>query len=296
MDLPRISFIILTLNRRDLLVHALLSVTSQEYPNKEIIVVDNGSTDGTEAFVRGCFPSVKLVVLKENIGAAAARNRGIQASEGKFLLLLDDDCVLASVHAAQAVVSNFLADPGCGAIALRITDPYSWEEGPYNLRRGPEVALIYESTRFCCGGAALRRATLDQVGLFWEPIFLDYEDTDLSLRIVRSGWRIMRRGDLVVFHPRPDPRGFANPRREMYFGVRNALWVVLRNMPLGFLFHFVALTWGRKFLWSVRRGMLPYFIRGVMDSLKGIPARIRERKPLTREQVARAQRMSLKFF
>jgi GT2 family glycosyltransferase len=295
MEQPLISFVILTRNRREQVARAIESVLRQEYPQKEVVVVDNGSTDGTVECLRERFPSVKVVALKKNLGVAAGKNSGIRAASGEYLVLLDDDCVLEGENAAAIVVNNLTADPECGAMALRIADPLTGDTWPYNPHRGGDRLVAYECAQFCAGGVAFRRKMLDEVGLFWEPFFLCHEDIDLSLRIVRSGWKLMRRGDVVVLHPKPDPKAPINPRREIYYYLRATVWLLLRKMPFHRIPRILVPMMARLLMLSVRHRMLQMFVRAVVDSLKGAPMALRERNPLTREQIRHWQRLSTKM-
>jgi len=296
MDWPLVSFVILTHNRRDQLVHTIMSARNQQYPKLEIVVVDNASTDGTAEFVRSCFPSVKVVANRKNVGTATGRNRGIEASSGEFIVFLDDDCVLEGDAAVGSVVTNFRADPECGAVAFRIADPRTGKEWPYSLRVGPEVPMVYECARFCTGGVAIRRKTLEEVGLFWEPYFIGGVDTDLALRIVASGWRIMRRTDVQVWHPSPKPGAPLNPEREIYFKVRNSIWLALRVIPLTLMLSLLVPRFGRALSLAIRMGKLPLFIRGIIDSLRELPRCLEERRPIPRAWARRARKLSMKLW
>jgi hypothetical protein len=296
MDWPLISFVILTYNRRDQVVHTITSVRNQQYPNVEIVVVDNGSTDGTAEFLRSRYPSIKVVANRKNVGTAAGRNRGIEASSGEFIVLLDDDCVLDADRAARTVVANFRADPECGAIAFRIADPVTGDEWPYHVRIGKEPVMAYECAVFCTGGVALRRKALDEVGLFWEPFFMGHEDTELALRIVHAGWRIMRRSDIQVWHPAPDPHAALNPLREIYLKVRNSIWLALRVMPLSVMPSLVLPACLIALNTAVRQRKLHLFIRAIVDSLREVRTCLKERRALPRSWTRSARRRSLKLW
>ena len=89
----RFSIVIPTYNRKDTLRRCLAAATSQDYPDYEVIVVDDASTDGTDEMVRREFPQVRYIRQEPNRGPAAARNRGIEAATGEVIAFTDDDCV-----------------------------------------------------------------------------------------------------------------------------------------------------------------------------------------------------------
>ena len=90
MGQPTVTVVIPTWNREDLLPRALTSVARQTRPPEEVLVVDDGSTDGTEGMIRRQFPGVRYL-RQENRGVAAARNRGIEVARGDWLAFLDSD-------------------------------------------------------------------------------------------------------------------------------------------------------------------------------------------------------------
>jgi GT2 family glycosyltransferase len=291
-----VSYIILSCNRRDMVLNAIASVAAQRYSNKEIIIVDNGSTDGTVELLRASHPEVRVLASKTNIGPAAARNKGILASRGEFIVLLDDDCELTGERSTESVVGNFLADERCGAVSLRIIDPVTGWGWPYNVYESHLAPLAHECAIFRSGGVALRRSTLDEVGLFWEPFFIVAEDTELALRIVASGWRVVGRGDLIVLHPAPDPKARPNAKREIYFKVRNTIWLALRSIPASMVPGLIILTLGRGLNLAIRWGKIPLFIHALIDSLRQASNCWRERRPLTRERVLYARKLSMKLW
>ena len=95
MENPLVSVVIVTWNRREDVLETVQSVHNQTYPNYEVVVVDNGSTDGTVEALSEADPEVKLVALSENRGASVGRNAGFEAAEGDIVFLLDSDASLS---------------------------------------------------------------------------------------------------------------------------------------------------------------------------------------------------------
>ena len=296
MQIPLISFVILTRNRRKMLVTALAGAREQRYPHKEIIVVDNASTDGTVEFVRSSYPEVKVVSNARNLGSAVGRNQGIDASSGDIIIFMDDDCILNSPYTARVVAEQFRVDDGCGAVAFRIADPTTWDEWPYNPTGRINLPIIYEVALFCTGGVALRRSVLEQVGGFWDTLFIGHVDTELALRVVRHGWRIMRRNDILVWHRKPEPRELSNLRRTVYFRIRNSVWLAARVFPVALMPSLLLPTCLRALQLAVRRGAIPFFVQAVVDALRGLPKCLKLRRPLKWRWVRRARRKRMKLW
>jgi glycosyltransferase involved in cell wall biosynthesis len=100
---PLVSVIIPTHNRRHLIEPAIASVLTQRYPNYELIIVDDASTDGTSAWLKAQYPQIKLIELSDNQGASGARNTGIKAAQGEFIAFLDSDDQWHTEYLAQQV-------------------------------------------------------------------------------------------------------------------------------------------------------------------------------------------------
>ena len=91
---PRVSAVVLTYDGRELLDVILPSLEAQTHPELQVVLVDNGGSDGSSAYVRERWPEVKIVRLERNVGVAAAFNRGIEAADGELVGILNDDLEL----------------------------------------------------------------------------------------------------------------------------------------------------------------------------------------------------------
>lgn len=187
---PRVSAIIPTRNRCDVLEATLTQLCGSISPGVEVIVVDNGSTDGAVRRLQPGFPAVRWIELNAN-QSAASRNIGAVAAHGDVLLMLDDDSVPAP-DVFDRIGAAFLEDPRLGAIACRIRLAHQ----PDRHDDGGLAGVIVSC------GAAIRREAFLAVGGY--PVDFDYyaEEYDLCCRLWSSGWRIEPRGDFTVFHAR----------------------------------------------------------------------------------------------
>jgi len=215
MDL---SIIIVSWNVKEYLEKCLESIF--ENPPQfdfEIIVVDNASTDKSSQMVKKKFPQVKLIENKENLGFAKANNQGIRESPGKYILLLNPDTVVLpgaidklikfmEEHKETGVVApkilnpdktlqpSCLAFPTLSAMFVRaIFIEGLWPNNPitrYYLMKDFDFQSEAEVDQPMGAALMIRRAVLDQVGLFDEESFMFFDEVDLCFRIKKAGWKI----------------------------------------------------------------------------------------------------------
>lgn len=198
-----ISIVIPTHNRKDLLRRCLEAASNQDYPDYEVIVVDDGSTDGTTEMVQREFPQVRYILQQPNRGPAAARNRGIEAAKGEIVAFTDDDC-LVPVNFLSRLADGYRRYPGVAGVG-------GYQEAPDDvLRRNPfaryEAYVTHQVYRagfqeylggFECpaGGTnsmSYCKEVLLEVGGFDESFpCAAGEDADLKWRIVKCGYRLL---------------------------------------------------------------------------------------------------------
>ena len=213
---PQVSVVVPTYNRRATLQLCLTALSLQTLPaeNYEVIVVDDGSTDGTEAFCRArAFPFGELRYLRqENAGAGAARRAGVAAARGKYLLFVNDDTVAAGTMLAEhlavhlrnprekwAILGSFLPTEECNRHALSLWLQRSTFFFPQNaLRPGQLCDAAFFVT---CNLSVARQAVLD-AGSF-DPVFRVGEDTDLGLRLAAKGYRVKYHPVAQAWHEHP---------------------------------------------------------------------------------------------
>jgi GT2 family glycosyltransferase len=214
--------VIVSYNTRDLLRDCLRHLTGQR-----VIVVDNASTDGSTAMIRAEFPAVELIANPGNRGFAAACNQGLAASAEEFILILNPDTAVTAT-ALTTLLDTMRSAPQAGACGPRIVNPDDSLQP--SCRRFPTLGRLvmdefglgklfphsrlfgdYRMTWWAHDrrrevdqlmGAALllRRAALDQVGVFDERFFMYYEEVDLCLRLHQRGWKILFVPDAIVTH------------------------------------------------------------------------------------------------
>jgi GT2 family glycosyltransferase len=287
MSDPDVSFLVVTRNRRTSLRRCLASIDRQVGVRTEIVVVDNGSEDGTPERLADERPDVRLVALDRNAGASGGRNRGLAAARGAIVITVDDDAELVGSEIARRCVERFGEDDRCGVISFKILEPASGLEERKSIPRRDKRRIDgdYATTYFCTAGCAFRAAALPDGEVFWERLVIYGEELDLAYRILNDGWGMVRANDLVVVHhetPQARP-----PDRFYYRMFRNRLSIAIRNLPAPAVATHVVVWSVRMALSALRAGALPAFSRGLVDSLRDVRAALTLRAPLGPEAIAR---------
>jgi GT2 family glycosyltransferase len=247
---PRVSILIVNWNGKHHLPECLDSLAGQTFRDFEVVLVDNGSTDGSAALVRDGYPWVRLVELPENCGFAGGNNAAYARALGDCLVTLNNDTIAEPGWLAELTrVAD--AHPDAGMIASRIVSagdpeiidslgvticPDGMSRGARRNRRFASFALPPVSPILLPSACAAlyRRAMLDETGFFDERYFAYCEDTDLGLRGRRAGWQAYLARDAVVRHKYSQTGGRFSPLK-LTLVERNHLWVAARNFPVSML-------------------------------------------------------------
>ncbi len=240
----RIDVVIPTWNRKDLLEECLRSLREQEFRDFHIIVVDDGSTDGTADFAAEAFPGVELIRLPRNRGFCAAVNAGIAASSAPLVLLLNNDMTL------DARFLGALAEAAAHSEARLFAPLVLWQDEPVRIYgagdrqcrngrpesigfREPLDGFDFAERPFgvSAGAGLYRREVFEMVGVFDERFVAYFEDSDLNFRARRAGYDAEFVRDAIAFH-----RGSASLGDRTWWRsrqcFRNHALLVLKNMPL----------------------------------------------------------------
>ncbi len=186
-----------------------------------IIVVDNGSTDSSLAAVRQHLPQAQCLELGRNLGFGAANNRGWQAANTEFVLLVNPDCVL-DTQSIAALVAQADTWPDAALVAPQLLNRHAHPEINYRwastawISRGPG-ADAPACVGFVCGACMLiRREAMARIGGFDEDFFLYYEDDDLCLRLSRDAGALLLDPRIQVRHFSRGSVGGARPQAAEY--------------------------------------------------------------------------------
>jgi GT2 family glycosyltransferase len=272
---PRIAVVLLTNNRRAEVLRSLGHLARLPIM-PQVVVVDNGSADGTAAAVAARFPQVEVLPLGRNLGAAA-RTEGVRHVDAPYVALSDDDTWWAEGSLRRAA-DLFDAHPRLGVVTGRVLvgeeereDPVCRElaASPLPAEPGmPGPPLL----GFLAGACVVRRSAFLEAGGFEPRLFIGGEEELLAADLAARGWWLCYVPELVVHH---HPSTQRDGHTRNWHLVRNRLWFAWLRRP-------IATAFGRtlRTAWSVRRD--PVGWRGVAAAFAGLPWVLRERRRLPR--------------
>lgn len=245
VEKPKVSIIIVTWNGKEDLIRCLLSLQKIDYSNIEIIVVDNGSTDGSIEILEQNFPNVQIIALGKNVGHSEGLNIGTKTAIGQFILHLDNDVRANDPVFLTKLVSLMLSDEkigACGPMVLNMNTNVIQIMGEYiEMWRGaarPSMGLgevdcgqytepfEVDYIRGCA--ILLRRSVLDKVGLYVSRYIVYYDEADLCLCIKKAGYRVVTDPRAKIMH-KVGGSG-ANPSDfTVYQSIKNRLFFMRRH-------------------------------------------------------------------
>lgn len=263
--MPQVSFVIVNWNRRALLEKCLRSLERQTFSDFEVILVDNGSTDGSlDRLGMFRFGSIATIRNPENYGFARAVNQGIKAAHGRYIALVNNDAVLDR-RWLEEMLGGFASDPRVGMCACKIlfldrphvidkVGHVIFGDGQnYGRGHGAVDQGQYESVEEVLspdGAAAVFRTEIfETVGLLDEDFFAYAEDIDIGLRAQLWGWKCLYVPSAIVLHDQSATLGPYSPQK-IFLVERNRIWLVLKLFPWRQLIK-VPLYSGVRYLYSL---------------------------------------------
>lgn len=295
--MSRVSIVILNWNGLGYLQECLASLQAQTYADWQVIVVDNGSTDGSVEWAARKFPQARLICNKTNLGFAAANNQAIRASDAPYIVTLNND-TRVDPRWLEALVTAADEHPDVGMCMSKMLfadrpqvinstginlDPagIAWDRQGGEPDDGRETQPV-EILGPCAGAALYRRAMLDQIGLFDEDFFAFLEDVDLAWRARLAGWRCLYVPMARVYHVHSATAIEGSPFKNRLLG-RNKVWLIAKNYPAPRLLLYLPLILlydGAAVLYTliVRRDISS--LQGRLEGLAKLPAMWRKRRAI----------------
>lgn len=299
------SIVIVNWNGKQYLGECLSALMAQTYSPIEIILVDNGSEDGSVDFVAESFPEVRIIENGENLGFAAGNNVAIRVARGDYIITLNND-TRAEPDWLEELVKVAEADPKIGMCASKMLFYHhtgvlnstgislniagiAWDRRSGERDDGLEREPV-EIFGPCAGAALYRREMLNEVGLFDEDFFIYHEDVDLAWRARSRGWRCMYNPRAVVYHVHSGTGMEGSAFKNRLLG-RNKIWTMVKNYPSPQIFLFLPLIAFYDLaatFYSLLKRQDASPLRGRLASLSLLPEMVRKRRDIQRRRTASA--------
>lgn len=281
------SVVVVNYNGAALLAECLDSLLDQTYKNIEIIVVDNGSTDGSCELVAGRYAAkVKLIKNEKNTGFASGNNTGITAASGEYLILVNND-TKADHQFIEELITAATSEDGVGMCACKLLNYYDprlidavghliykdgLNQGRGRFERDEGQYDRIEEVIYPPGcGALYKRTMLDDIGLFDASFFAYGDDTDMGLRARLLGWKSLYAPKAVMYH-KISKTGGQYSAFKLFFVERNRLFVIFKYYPPIFLvqsFFYTGFRYWLQFLFVLQgKGASKKY----MDNLSAVTA------------------------
>jgi GT2 family glycosyltransferase len=295
MKFPWVTVVVLNWNGCQDTLACLASLSALDYAPLDVILVDNGSTDGSVAAVRASFPEVRVLETGENLGFAEGNNVGLRhalAQGADYVLLLNNDTEVASdlvsvlVSAVESTPRAGVAGPtvyyfGCPTMIWSAGGAIDWRRGDSRMMGlDEEEKGQYEAIRevdFVTGCALLARCeVVEKAGLFDPRFFMYYEETEWCVRAARAGYKVLHVPQARIWHKIAPVQQAASPRIH-YYMTRNRL-LFLRSTRAGvraWLHTLLAeylrtlASWTLQPRWHSRRVQRGAMIRAIADFARG---------------------------
>ena len=276
----KIEVSIITINFNGLEDTCALIETIPFNENMEVIVVDNASKNQEAETISQRYPLVKVIKSERNLGFAGGNNIGIQAAQGRYLFLINNDTIFKEFN-IQALIDRLESSQAIGIVCPKIR--FAWDNNPIQFAGYSKLSRItvrnhaigfneedhgqYDTahpTPYAHGAAMLiRRDAVDKVDLMPECYFLYYEEIDWSMMFTRAGYQIWYEPKCTIFHKESQATGQNSPLRTYYL-TRNRLLLVCRNpqefnKTLAYIYLISAVA---------LRDILKYTLTGRFDLLK----------------------------
>ncbi|HSV14850.1 MAG TPA: glycosyltransferase family 2 protein [Tepidisphaeraceae bacterium] len=266
--------VITTKNRKEDLRVAVRSALDQA-AHPEVLVVDDGSTDGTADMIRSEFPTVRLERAEQSQGYIVQRNRGAELARGDVIFSIDDDAAFSTPHVVEQTLVEF-NHPRVAAVAIPFIN-VNKENMLYQRAPGDDAARIYVNYEFIGTAHAVRRDIFLKLGGYREQLVHQGEERDYCVRLFDAGY-IVRLGRSDPIHHFESPR--RDYRRMDHFGRRNDVLYAIHNVPFPYWPAHAAMTTLKGLWFGVKVQRFWRMARGLASGWGALPREWRDRRPI----------------
>jgi len=246
MGKNKVSIIILNYNEPQLTVRCIKSIKNLDYKNFEVILVDNGSKEDIEKFVKHS-KQIKIIKNKLNLGYAEGNNVGIKHAKGNLILFLNNDAIVEK-NSLKPLVTKLMSNSNIGAVQPKILQyprkDYIDSVGSYLIQSGflyhyghnkkDQKKYNHESEIFSMKGACMlfKKKVLDKIGVFDPNYFAYFEETDLCHRVWLAGYKIIYTPESIIYHEGGMTSNKMKSSFVNFHSYKNRIYTYLKNFEL----------------------------------------------------------------
>lgn len=297
-----VSVIILNYNGLNVVQDCLRALERQTYEDYELVIVDNGSTDGSLEYLNEYSKNdlsgkvIKIISLPQNTGFCEGNIKGFEFANGEFIALLNNDAE-PDEYWLEELIKKINSHQEIGICASRLMiynsdlldsagDGYSRALRGFKIGEGSCFALFNKEEYVfgaCAGAALYRRAMLSEIGFFDKEFFLIYEDTDLNFRAQLAGWKVLYVPNAIVYHKVRSSIGVMSDVAA-YYSLRNSELVRIKNVPF-YLFlrclpELILSVIAEFVYFALRYKKISLYFKAKWDALLMFPAMLKKRKTI----------------
>ena len=283
--MQEVSVIIPNFNGMAYLDGVLSGLECQTVRNFEVILVDNGSSDGSCAFVASSYPWVHMIELPENFGFCKAVNEGIKASRAPYVLLLNNDIEVTPdfIEEMLAAIRRHKKAFSCAARMIQFHDRDRLDDAgnyycalgwAYARGKGKDIHTCEKEEKIfasCAGAAIYRRKIFEKIGYFDEEHFAYLEDMDVGYRARINGYENWYAPKAMVYHVGSGTSGSRYNHFKTRYSSRNNVYLIYKNMPLLQIIlnlPFLIGGFGTKLLFFTLKGFGKEYLAGIKNGFQ----------------------------
>ena len=245
-NMEKVTVIIPNYNGKQFMEKCMEGLRAQTEQAFRVLLVDNGSTDGSLSFVRERYPELEILALQENYGFSRAVNEGIRAAKTPYVILLNNDTKVCPGY-VEAMVRTLDENPRAFSVSAKMIQMYhpeliddagdqytvlgwAFQRGVgHSVNRYERPARVFSA---CAGAAAYRRQVFEEIGYFDEKHFAYLEDLDVGYRARIHGWQNLYCPEARVEHVGSGTSGSKYNEFKVRLAARNSIYLNYKNMPL----------------------------------------------------------------
>jgi len=279
---PLVSIVILNMNGKEVTRNCLRSIKEKTlHPNYEVIVVDNGSKDGSNEMIERRFKCVKLIKNKENVGFSAGNNQGFRKAKGKYFFMLNNDTLVTPKWLDEAV-KLIESDKRIAAVGSELIGLDQYKQKRFEEKNDREARSV-------CGAAMMvKRSVMEEIGVLdaanYYPAY--GEEVDWCYRARNAGYKIMQSGRSIVAHIGGITAKRQGKEKQVIEVEKSRIKAMALNHSIAEMVFRDLPSLSYLFLQGIIEGNAVYFLKAYWQSLKELNYLRRERKK-KREEIKR---------